>query len=226
MEISEEEEDVRNCILKTVNEAWKDSKPALLSALGAGLQGRVSSFAKSKSVTLRRYIEQELESDLRIIQHSQHTAMIAVVPKAAEIGDADRVLDGIRHGNRGKTYRFSPAFWAAFRKTLPEGMMRILKTDGSNNFETVSLGTSIADGSVEISSEFIAKSDEVGDDDVYNSILQWCRDCGFEPERFLFENTEPRPVAESLLNSIFDALNENDLQRVVMPLDVVKKLSR
>lgn len=203
--------------------------PLLLSALGSLDGGLISRWAKQEHGGLRSFLEQSMAGTLRIVQHSYKQAVVGVVPRTRdtdEIEDWDPLLENTRTSLAHP--RLQPAFWAAFRKPLEEGMHRyVVLGDQGARFFDVSAEHS-PEGGVSVPREAIAGSDATAEE-THDRVEDWIKGNGLDVELFRdsarARDTRELP-AKDLLGKIIGVLDADDLQRISMPLDVIAKLRR
>ena len=226
-------------ILDHVGKAWSEGKtPLLLSRLGAREDGEIARAARGYASSLSEYLKQELADEVRVVNHSATPVVVAAVPRSSEtesIHDFDPLLEkSLRRADaEGKPNRFHQVFWLAFRKPLKPGKRRFVIPSDRLEFLDVSEDDASPGNGVEIDREFIAT--EVGDvlhEDTYSRIVEWGKKNSVSLDQFFHSAVAKRYKRHlrergiSLLDQIFEVLDPEDLRRMNLPMDVVRKLAR
>lgn len=231
------DDELTKVIMDLVISAWRQKQPVLLSELGAYDRGEVARKSKEISGGLSMYLDQNLNDDCIIIKHSKKHTVIGVVPRNLEtegITDFDSVLEQRLSARSDQKVRFSPSFWAAFRKKPEPDSRRFVGVEGDNRFRILSSEADSPEGMVEIGPEYIAADDEIPDADVYTNIGNWARANNFSLEKFSVgasrqstrDGFSRLPKDATTLDRLLCALDSSDLKRIEMPLDIIKKLSK
>ena len=166
---------------------------------------------------------------LRIVEHSHKQPVVGVVPRTGdtdEIEDWDPLLENTRASLARP--RLQPAFWAAFRKPLEEGVERyVVLGDRGARFVDVSTEHRPA-GGVNVPREAIVGLDASAEE-THDRVEKWIDGNGLDVELFR-DSARARDSrelpAKDLLGKIIGVLDTEDLQRISMPLDVIAKLRR
>ncbi len=234
-----EENDLKAVIISSVEEAWSRDEPVLLSDIGQLNNGVVGESAKAISGRLTTFILTHLVDDLILVRHSINRPLIGVVPKNEQtvaINNFDSYLEKRKsHSMVSRSGpRLIPGFWAAFRKVLEQNQRRYIDVSDEIKFVNVSADQSPPIGMLEIERKYIAEAQTEKDHEIYAKIANWCAANNFSLSKF-----ERKPTNEvrsaiglrsgrrgSLLDGLLDTLEEHDLERIVVPMDVVKKLAK
>ena len=216
--------DLENGVVQLVEQHWHDhNKPLLLSQLGNRELGQQ---AKAAAGGLATFIETRLRDRVRLIQHENQRQLVGVIPWGLGAGGSDHnaLLERTRNPSDAGDQRFAPAFWAAFRKPLATGYSRWMHSERPVRFEDVSEGFEAAEGFVEVDRSYIV--DPEGDAaTVLASIKAWREDKGVKLDAYLrARESDLRSADDDLLGQILDRLGPDEMRRVTMPLDVVRKL--
>ena len=231
--------DLKDVIISSVEEAWSRDEPVLLSDIGQLNNGVVGEEAKSISGRLTTFIQTHLADDLILVRHSMNKPLIGVVPKNEQtvaINNFDSYLEKRKSSsivNRSGP-RLIPGFWAAFRKVLDHSQRRYIDVSGEIRFINVSIDEAPPTSMLEIERKYIAEDQAETDQKIYAKIVNWCAANSFSLSKFerkasdeLRSAIRPRSAGRStLLDGILDTLEERDLERIVVPMDVVKKLAK
>ena len=219
-------------VVARVREHWRERKvPMLLSTLGSLDSGEVSSAAKRYGKGLRAFLEAAGGDRLMIVEHSERTAVIGVVPREEEteaVANWDSGLEALV-GRIGETRRerLHPALWAAFKKPLRDGMERYVHHEGSVGFRDVEALSGSHDG-VRLDRCFIVGL-EASPEEVYGKAVAWLKENELEVSMFrggaVAEGAAKLP-SNDLLGKLIVALGPRDLEKISMSMDVVAKLRR
>ena len=219
-------------IIKILREHWdKTNTPLLLSRLGSMNNGQIAMLAKQHAESLRAYLGNELGEQVRVIQHDTKPSVIGVIP-------ADATDDTRTNYNslleltlsqpssaRPHIPRFQSAFWTAFRVPLRDSKRRYLSIKNPPHFQDLEPTDNQPINSVEIEPGDIV-DEHASIMDVYHHILKWLASHNLEPDAFQQKgNTSATSLpAHDLLGQILLALHPEELGRISLPLDIVKKL--
>lgn len=123
--------------------------------------------------------------------------------------------------------RYSRSFWAAFSMPLRGGERRYINIE-THEFgpEKEKLGPE--QDVWEIEPRFIRGTAEVALDnsEIYQRIDDWLRSAGLDGKNFFIRKLQRTNSGDSLLDQVISVLDNDQLSRVVLPLDVVAILRR
>ena len=219
--------DLDDRIVALVQEFWRDhNRPLLLSQLGGQDNGEIGKRAKEMAGGLGTYLRLRLPDRLRVIQHSTRPTVIGAIPVGDDMpdGNFDALLNQTQTQSDNTTLRFHPAFWAAFRKPLDHSMRRYMSTQPPLHFrdEPVEIQSS---SFIEIERKYIA---DPGADvkTVEQIISSWLGEHDIDAAAFGSDRrmTTARLPSDDLLGRLLLALEPGELQRMSIPLDIVRKL--
>ena len=216
-------------VVDLIENWWQEHQsPLLLSLLGSRLGRENSHRIKLESSSLIDYLTRNLSSRVRVIHHSNNPSVAAVVPREIE-EDEDSLFEKIpkrTHDHIGGTGpRFRPSFWAAFRVPLDETMARYISTQEPIRFLDISSSDPKPGNHIEIGRQFIASSDSESIE-IQQKIGEWLKENDLDPKPFLIDAKEksiPLP-SKDVLGRLLLSLDSDDLKRVHIPMDIVKKL--
>lgn len=219
-------------IVDLVGKCWEEHRiPLLLSRLGGEDGGEIGRQARQEASSLGAYLRRHLVARVRVIHHSAMPTVAGAIPAdvaAGANGDLDRLLERAReHGqSSGTGPRFQPAFWAAFRVPLGEFKKRYMSIQAPLRFVDVS-SEEPPDGFLEVAREYIVGPD-VEAKEVQQRAQDWLAANGLDQEPFLSKSKADvaRLPSDDLLGRLLLALEPDELKRISMPLDVVRKLRR
>lgn len=215
-------------VAELVDEHWGEGDgPLLLSQLGAADQGEVGRLARDISGNLAAFIEGYAADRVQIVSGSAHPLVLAAMPANVEpnVG-VDDVLARARERVATRSPRFHPAFWAAFRVPLDEGNRRFVSIRLPIRFVDLPSTAENHPGHVEVERQYIA--DAEGDaGDVQRLISDWLSANELDSGRYLAANGVLSDLPNNdLLGRMLVALDDEDLKRMTIPLDVIGKLRR
>lgn len=208
------------------------NSPFLLSAMGPELKERGFDFqAIMRPLRLRQFVEYFLDDRLKVISDPNTPLKIGAVPKEAldsatpaELFSHTKTEVGV-----GEFYRLKPSIFSAFVKELPQGYKRYVDIK-SKNYRYRDLPEEESVGS-----DFmpIERTKIVSDFDstvtkkkiLYANFEDWVENHGLKLGDFTFESADARR-GHDIMSEILERLSNEELARISMPLDIVKKLGR
>jgi len=207
-----------------VGEHWTNQESAvLLSRLPALLKQRgvePQDFLKGRK--LAQALEEDLPSDLLVIRSEQNPIVVGVVPSSASPAPPfSRYFSGTKINN------VPPALWRAFTVPLVAGYRRFFSVSPSKYFDILG-DAGQPDGSYEID-----RSDILGEapgtaSSIHEKIERWKNDNNIKLEAMKIRSSGSQlPKELSDMRALSDALAEledSDLQRISIPLDIVRKI--
>ncbi len=228
-------EELEKRIREEVDKAWENGKPILLSELGALDGGEVARSARREASNLTSFIRDCLADEVALVKHSKIPAAVGAVPAnqtPEEGSDTDKLLEARLVANKGEgsEIQFNRRFWTAFRKSVEAGEKRYIQIEAPFRFENRKEDETPSEGFVEIPQKYIATDNAVPDKDVYANIKRWAEERDLDLDAFSYQqrlvDRYERQRGPSVLDSLLDALDSQDLKRLEMPLDIVWKLRK
>ena len=206
-------------IVDCVRQHWDEEQtPLLLSTLGA--LGDIRERVKNEGSSLAGYLRDRLAGQIRVIRHTDNPAVVAAVP-----ADASANFDSLLEKARGRhaaadASRFAPALWAAFRRPLDDTKERYVSVKRPIRFIDVTQEER-PEGRIAVPREYISEAPGV-----YERIEKWIQENNIDRAPLLFEvkASEKGLPATDVLGRFLLALDPEELARVSIPLDIVKKL--
>ena len=217
--------DLDDRIVDSVRQFWNEnSRPLLLSQLGAQDNGRIANRAKEQVGGLGTYLRNRLQDRVRVIQHTTKPTVIGAVPSDADVPNSnlDELLNQTQTQSHKTTFRLHPAFWAAFRKPLGDSLRRYMSIQPPLHFRDVDQEIQ-SSGFVEIRREYVLAADADAKT-VQDTINMWLADNGLDATAFGRANRPPSLPSDDLLGRMLLALEPEELKRMSIPLDIVRKL--
>lgn len=214
--------DLDSRIVELTRQAWNDQgAPLLLARLGACDNGDIARMAKERSVNLEGYLRGHLVNRVRIVRHSARHQLVGVLPADVDVdsyGGPDTLLDKISTIMEDAVPRYHPALWAAFKKPLDDSERRYVSAYEPIKFVDSS-NADVPNDHYEIARKYIAGPD-VDPDQIQNRVQQWLTDNGINRQIYSLKSKS------DLLDRLLNSLDTEDLKRISMPLDVIRKLRR
>lgn len=223
-------------VTKTTEERWNtDGKALLLSFIpsmlrAAGIEMRVALQGRS----LKSAIEIEAKNAVRLVKNPKHPLVWGLVPKTVpESEDLGPAFGFDISSQSAAAPRYKRWFWAAFVKELSPDNIRSITDDGFFDVPTTE-STSI-NGIVLTDEDIVGATANTPVDPVVvlQAIEKWAKKTGQSLEEYqggisLSEQKQTpstrTPQISALIN--FELLDYTDLQRIMVPLDVVLKMVR
>ena len=207
-------------IVDWVRRHWDEERtPLLLSTLGG--RDDIRERVKNEGSSLAGYLRARLAGQIEVIRHMANPAVVAAVPAGAS-GDFDSLLEKARgRHTRADAPRFAPALSAAFRIPLDDTKERYVSVKRPIRFIDVALEER-PEGRIAIPRGYI--SDAPG---IYERIEKWVQENSIDRAPLLFEvRAGEKLPADDVLGRFLIALDPEELARVSIPLDIVKKLRK
>ena len=221
-------DDLNAKITDFVRASWeRGGKPLLLSQLGNEDNGTIARLARDFAGGLERYLQTQLSDTITIIHHTDNPKVKFALPidvNADDFGGWDSLIETFLVEKSKVTLRFFPAFWAAFRKFLTPSKKRYLHIEHPIWFKDSST-EEINSDLVEIDPQYVSLP-EAPDSDVTANIFRWLEDKDFPAQKFTLDDQQPirKSDTRNLLDEIFVSLENDELRRLSIPMDVAKKL--
>ena len=223
-------QDYKDRIVELVRRSWEQARrPLLLSQLGNEDGGAIARHAReTEEGGLEKYIRACLHTEIGIISHSGNPKVKYALPADSGIDAGvghDRIIEEA-YAAPSKP-RFIPAFWAAFRNPLEPEKRRYLHPSRPVRFEDMdSLPDDVDAGFVEIERKYIAAHRATDKKEVFDNIKTWLNDHNYPADKWTIPEQIDmhRRGAENLLEKILVSLKEDDLQRMTIPMDIIRKL--
>ena len=215
-------------IVELVRASWDgEGRPLLLSRLGG--EGDIATRAKNEEGSLTAYLRRRLADDVKVVQHSAKPSVMAAIPIDARIDSdgVDALLDRTDRRTTDTRRRFvHAALWAAFRAPLDETNERYVKLDEPIRFTDVA-PENRPDGQIEIDRKYVADPNAT-QPQIYENIARWATEKNLNLDVLSSRKNASRKdlPTDDLLGRVLLALDADDLKKISMPLDVVKKLRR
>lgn len=223
---------LKSDIADMVGRNWKQwGRPLLLSGLGSLLGSRRLQIEADTGLKLKPFVMYYLKDDFRIIQKPTDPNVIGLLPKEASIsGDLSFYFTRPALA-AGAPPRFKSSFWAAFAKPIPLYSNRFIDLNTLRFVDQPETALP-PQGWLHIRREFIPPENTTGRDAaVLMGVEQWLQEHSIDRSIVVAgrsqSSTAPFPISEgNLLQRLLSSLDQDDLRRITMPMDVVAKLLR
>ena len=222
----------RDFVVELVSTHWKEnSKPLMLARLGQAAVG--SGFRLPEILGNRKlsdYLRQEFDGLVEVVCMQGSTTQFGAKPS----GTQNEVLSNasVESHDSVETPKLVRSLWTAFARPIPHGFERRIQLTPYIRFWDLSPPLNEVEGRLPISPDYVAKpasefSQGRRDDVVLENIRRWMRDNNLDLRSYE-EGAHKAPYTRSsspkVLQLLIDSLDEKDLSRIVMPLDVIAKL--
>ncbi|WP_374005896.1 hypothetical protein [Delftia lacustris] len=233
---SPEEDSIFLEILKLTNEQFDAGRVLLLAQVGQFLQKRGFDIKSSLgSKKLSSYISENMKEQVKIVVSPTDKLVHGIIPINASIEGKESQYFGLPTKENKieiDAPRFDRGVWRAFSQPLEDGHERKICISPTIFYKDIKIGSQLGDNFFTIEHSDITLNSldrHLREDSIIRKIKEWAdrnkisinelRESRNQPHDFN-ENRQPH----SLLNAILSSLNEDDLRRIVIPMDIVKKL--
>ena len=185
---------------------------------------------------LANFIAQELGGYIQIISLPENSKLKLALPARVSVNDVTNLVPKSNDSsNSSDIPRYDKVFWAAFSQPLADGYIRYIEFEPAICFEDRSSGLSVS-GDKKITRDFVIASSQYIDESparrstlIAKQIERWLAENNVDHNLVKVKNVENKALVshkESLLEQLMSALDEADLKRIQIPLDVIAKLHR
>jgi hypothetical protein len=236
--------EVATQIEKIVGSWWATHHaPLLLSKLGALLPPDTQSFFRLDRIPLKRFIEENLRSEVRLVSLPRFGAAAVPSVDTADASDSDlyHAFDSRRTQVVTRRPRYGALIWEAFKTPLADGRRRFIRVSDDNTVEVQETDVDAPEGDawIEVASEdlgHLSKSGFVSGSELDEAIRSWSEG-KIEVERLLYHphsrshaslsRHSYRDSGTGTLESVIGGLRvftPEELKRIQIPADVVVAL--
>lgn len=219
----------------------KEGKGLLLSRVGEIISKEHPGFRSALgSRKLVGFIQEELAGSVQILTSPVNNIVKVLLPANVTVGEDVMKFFPRRIATSSfvSKLRYNRAFWAAFSRPLADGYTRLVGFDPQVHFEDIVGGAPAETAKKIVPKEMVI--DEATEHDAakrvqrINEIINaWLQTNAVSPDIVEAKSEREQASARisesgkgSLLDVLLAALDEADLKRIQMPLDVVAKLQR
>jgi hypothetical protein len=218
-------------ILEMVESHWnRTGRAFLIAQLGTRLGApRRAEIEAHTGLKLQPFLFSYMQNDLKIMEHPRAAKIFGLFPKNSPLSnDLTLYFGPSDEAKRQKHYKAS--FWAAFAKPLGSDNRRHIRIRDLIFFD-LPLDAPEPPETREISRDLIPSEDTASRDKViFDNIQKWLAQNQIDEPALLVDRPtvykKPDADATSVLHAIISCLDDGDLKRMMMPLDVVAKLLR
>lgn len=228
------ETSIRTMIVNLVRTTWYEKNVgALLSQIGS-LVSEHHELARVElgGRKLSSYLEEVLHDELRVIVSPQNPIVRVAIP--SEVTIPDNVIELFPRADPIKKAAtqsgLSKAILTAFSRPVAADKKRVIYLTPKIRFEDIASDAEVPASAKVIERELIAVPSGGAEfapsmEQLVANITKWRTESELRPETISQKaNTSGRSDRMSLLERIIEALSEQDLKHIQLPLDVVKKL--
>lgn len=233
------ETNINSEIVRVVNEGWsKNHQPVLLARLGNASNGAIAKSTKELGIPLRVYIETKLAEDIAIVWHSVKRPIIGAVPKTAVFASQDEIdaaLEGVlAQSDATSRSRYFYDFWHAFQLPIHDGCKRYVVGKAPPSILNVKSDATLPPDAKEITADDIISDGQARAHDVHKLIDEWISRVGGSSSDYCMPYSsqsahrrgENQRQVVTLLEALLEAIPEDQMKRVSVPLDLISILHR
>lgn len=220
-------------VRQRVREHWEAKREAILLArLGqAAIAAGISLREELGERKLADFLRRELAGEVEVEPCPNSPKHLQVRPS----GQSPSVAQGVDGGGADQLgARLHRALWLAFSRPIPPGYLRRLQVEPFVRFWDLQPPLAEVAGRLPIGHDYIAPSADqlaprLRDDVILENIRRWMRDNALDISKFESRWTsvhasKPGITTQNPLMQLIAALDEGELKRVTLPLDVIAKL--
>jgi hypothetical protein len=228
---------IKDVIRKMVKTAWDDNQIAtLVSHIGSKLVQEYDLKKDLEGLKLAEFIKKELHEELSFIDSPKDSMIKALVPADAKINeDTSAYFPSSKFTSDSelvnfKRIDFDRSIWKAFSSPLQEGSSRHIRIEPSIIFEDNETPHAKPEHFI-ILKELIVPKDSMTkvdrDIQIQKNILKWVTDNSIDIEKVklpTLANRDKSSNFDSVFSLLIKSLDDSDVKRVVIPLDIILKL--
>lgn len=187
---------------------------------------------------LADFIAEEMADTIQIIYPPEDSKLKIALP--ATVNVSNNISRFIPKRNASSSAmdipRYNSAFWAAFSQPLPDNYTRLIEFEPELRFEDIKGVPLATNTNKTISPDFIINQTSIAESNpeqlslqIANNIKQWLLKNGVAFDLVKAQNVDSKASGsrkESLLEILMSALDESELKRIQIPLDIAAKLHR
>lgn len=212
---------------------WATGKPLFLAQIPGELRKHdieLSAILAGRS--LREAISIDASHRLRLVQDPNNLLSWGVIPRSAPTGtNLDQLFRKPSQSEKAASTqpRYKRWFFTAFIKPISPYHRRWISNDG---FDDLPKSDPAPPGAVEVERTAPIRTEPnvlVDNTVVHQAIRDWATGAGVNLEVYYSTSVHPKHSAanlSSLFSLAFEALSDDDLKRVMIPLDIIVKLLR
>lgn len=220
---------LKSAVVKLANDHWNSTgRSLLLSQVGQDLMRR--GFDLKTALRGRRlvpFIREDLADEVTVITSPHDRLVKGLIPKSVAVTDAAALFAA-----SPKTTQFDRRLWVSFSHPMDADSVRTVVFDPEIKYQDIparsikdAAGKYIIQPSLVIPPGTLPK--EQRDEQVQKNIISWIQENGVDVERVRARHV-PKPSHVNtdvhLLSDCLALLEAKDLERILIPLDLVQKL--
>jgi hypothetical protein len=224
-------EQTKHLIVTEVQKHWSRTGRALLiaqlgSRLGANTRTEIEA---DTGLKLQAFIRTNMTDDLLIHPNPRSPDILGLFPRDAQL--AEDLSFYFQPAGQPAAKRYRPSFWAAFAKPIAPNYRRYIRPDDLF-FVDLPQTAPAPVNTLEITRDAVPPEDADGRDQlIIQSISKWLAQTSLPEQSVLLgAHTDSRIATEqtshNLLFSILSHLDDAELKRITLPMDIVRKLAR
>ena len=231
---------LKEFIVEHTNKAFEKGRTGLLLSQIGTLIAKESPQLRNSlgSRKLADFIAEEMAYTIKIVSHPEDSKLRIALPATEQANDNIMSFFPKRNATSSAKDipRYNRVFWAAFSQPLSEGYTRSIEFKPELRFEDIMGVPSATNTNKTISSDFILnQASNTGSSPAQRSlqiatnIKKWLLENGVPLDLVIAQNVDSRVTGshkESLLEILMEALDESELKRIQIPLDIAAKLHR
>jgi hypothetical protein len=227
--------DLKKFIVKQTQNAFDNENTGiLLSQIGTLITKNVPQLRDSLGGRkLADFIMNEMADTIQIVHPPKDSKLKIALPATVQVnGDIMRFIPKPNATSTVDTPRYNSVFWAAFSQPLSEGYTRWIEFEPEIHFEDIQDEFLVTNTKKKVEAEFIInQTDAIEPKPQYiaNKIKTWLLKNNVSLNRVIAQNVDAKLSGlhkKSLLEILIATLEEEDMKRIQIPLDVVAKLHR
>jgi hypothetical protein len=219
-------------VFEEATKRWAGRKALVLSQIPGLLRyAGITSEEVIANRSLREALATEGGEKLQLVFDPDHPLVWGVVPASAKL-----TLEEQRAAFRRDTSkpppppRFKRGFWTAFIKRIDDGQRRLVNLN-EGGFVDLPKTTMSPPNSQEVLPTDIVQEDVLKelnrDEHIFERVKRWLERHQLKAEDFYVDAQTPTQAKEDPASLVrLDKLSEGDLQRIMVPMDIVMKLLR
>ncbi len=187
---------------------------------------------------LADFIREEMGEQIQVVPSPHDSKILAAVPAGIDLAkeidpfgrhrQARVETASVRQPDIEKKLPVGRALVVAFSRMIPEGHQRVVRLNPVLEFQDYPADGERPEG-ITLDADMIAPPTEGNKDEweqqVQNSILRWAA-LNSIPLSKIVRVSKDREAPRSVLEVLLSSLSPSDLQRIMMPLDIVNHLRR
>ncbi|MFD1837305.1 hypothetical protein [Paracidovorax cattleyae] len=223
-------DDFRAFVKKKVDEHFdRERAGMLLQNLGwAIFKEKPELRAVMGTQKLKYFLKSHMSTDVSVIPSPLRPLDSWAFPAGLDLDPSDEKLFRVTAPKPAEQrLRYHPAVWGAFTKPLEPGHRRLIWLEPEPKFsDQEPIEQPPPAGSLTVDVPAVDPGSESFLEEIHARIAKWMQENEVGYEKLAPRKSEPPSHSKSLLDAILSTLDDGDLRRVTLPLDIVHKLLR